>query len=124
MPEVTPWQTRNFSIVHSCRCKDNEEGTKKKLASNVFVKGDMYFRTGDLLKKDARGFFHFVDVTEVMSVFKNVEECNVYGVQIPNNEDGRAPMCASGGVGRTGPNWFGGTRSRTIVYVRGVSVRG
>ena len=77
----------------------------------MFVKGDKYFRTGDLLKKDSRGFFHFVDrigdtfrwkgencstteVTEVMSIFPNVEECNVYGVQIPNNEDGRAPMCA------------------------------
>jgi len=29
-----------------------------------------------------------------MSTFANVEECNVYGVQIPNNNDGRAPMCA------------------------------
>ena len=30
----------------------------------------------------------------MVSVFKGVEECNVYGVQIPNNEDGRAPMAA------------------------------
>merc|ERR1712032_403943 len=95
----------------SRRYKDNKEGTAKKIAVDVFVKGDKYFRTGDLLKKDSRGFIHFVDrigdtfrwkgencstteVTEVMSIFKNVEECNVYGVQIPNNADGRAPMCA------------------------------
>jgi len=97
--------------THFVGYKDNKEGTAKKIAVDVFVKGDKYFRTGDLLKKDSRGFIHFVDrigdtfrwkgencstteVTEVMSIFKNVEECNVYGVQIPNNADGRAPMCA------------------------------
>jgi len=91
--------------------KDNKEATAKKVAFDVFVKGDKYFRTGDLLKRDSRGLIHFVDrigdtfrwkgencstteVTEVMSIFPNVEECNVYGVQIPNNNDGRAPMCA------------------------------
>ena len=67
-----------------------------------------YFRTGDLLMKDQRGFYHFVDrigdtfrwkgenvstteVAEVLSVFPGVIEANVYGVQIPG-KDGRACM--------------------------------
>jgi len=28
---------------------------------DVFKKGDMYFRTGDLLKVDQEGFYYFVD---------------------------------------------------------------
>jgi len=85
--------------------------TSKKILSNVFVQGDSYFRTGDLLSKDSKGYIHFVDrigdtfrwkgencstteVTQVISTFPGVEECNVYGVQIPNNLDGRAPCCA------------------------------
>jgi len=28
---------------------------------DVFEKGDQFYRTGDLLKRDERGFFYFVD---------------------------------------------------------------
>ena len=28
---------------------------------DVFAKGDLWFRTGDLLRKDAAGYFYFVD---------------------------------------------------------------
>ena len=34
------------------------------------------------------------EVTEVCSIFPGVEECNVVGVLVPNNQDGRAPMAA------------------------------
>ncbi len=61
------------------------------------------------MRRDKKGYIHFVDrigdtfrwkgencstteVTEVMQSFDGIEECNVYGVQIPNNMDGRAPM--------------------------------
>jgi acyl-CoA synthetase (AMP-forming)/AMP-acid ligase II len=87
------------------------KATEKKIARNVFVKGDAYFTTGDLLSCDSKGFYRFVDrigdtfrwkgencstteVAEVVSVFPGVEEANVYGVLIPNNRDGRAPMAA------------------------------
>jgi fatty-acyl-CoA synthase len=74
------------------------------------VKGDAYFRTGDLLRLDSEGFFYFVDrigdtfrwkgenvatseVSEVLSVHPGVEEVNVYGVSVPGAE-GRAGMAA------------------------------
>ena len=33
-------------------------------------------------------------VTEVLSTFPGISECNVYGVEVPSNADGRAPMAA------------------------------
>jgi len=87
---------------------NNKKATQKKIIENVFLKGDKYFRTGDLLSRDSKGLFRFVDrigdtfrwkgencstteVTQVLATFPGVEEINVYGVQIPNNMDGRAP---------------------------------
>lgn len=97
--------TRAFAGYHG-----NKEATKKKLAYDVFVKGDCYFRTGDLLKRDNRGYFYFMDrigdtfrwkgenvstteVAETVSVFPGIEEVNVYGVALPG-KDGRACMAA------------------------------
>eukprot|EP01006_Ploeotia_vitrea_P041818 TRINITY_DN66575_c7_g2_i1.p1 TRINITY_DN66575_c7_g2~~TRINITY_DN66575_c7_g2_i1.p1 ORF type:complete len:622 (+),score=91.41 TRINITY_DN66575_c7_g2_i1:30-1895(+) len=88
----------------------DQKATEKKILRNVFTKGDAFFRTGDLLRKDTRGYYFFVDrigdtfrwkgenvstmeVAEVLSVFPGVEEANVYGVKIPN-KDGRACMAA------------------------------
>ncbi|MCR9093189.1 MAG: AMP-binding protein [bacterium] len=39
----------------------NEEASKKKILTDVFEKGDAYFRTGDLLRLDRDGYFYFVD---------------------------------------------------------------
>ena len=35
--------------------------TEKKILRDVLVKGDAWFRTGDLMKLDDSGYFHFVD---------------------------------------------------------------
>ena len=35
--------------------------TEKKILRNVFKPGDAWFRTGDLMRQDARGFYYFVD---------------------------------------------------------------
>jgi fatty-acyl-CoA synthase len=84
------------------------EDTNKKILRDVFQKGDAWFRTGDLLRKDKDGYFYFVDrigdtfrwkgenvatseVAEVISVFPGVHEANVYGVKVPGT-DGRAGM--------------------------------
>lgn len=83
--------------------------------------GDAYFRSGDLLRVDARGRFFFVDrigdtyrwhgenvstneVAEALSSFPGVEEVNVYGVALPGH-DGRCGMAAlltAGGRGAAG----------------------
>jgi fatty-acyl-CoA synthase len=82
--------------------------TEKKILHDVFVKGDIWFRTGDIMRKDADGYFYFVDrigdtfrwkgenvstteVEETIGRFPGVEETNVYGVAIPHH-DGRAGM--------------------------------
>jgi fatty-acyl-CoA synthase len=77
---------------------------------DVFEPGDAWFRTGDLMRRDERGFFYFVDrigdtfrwkgqnvatseVSEAMTEFPGVKEANVYGVTVPST-DGRAGMAA------------------------------
>merc|ERR1712146_156341 len=72
--------------------------------------GDLWYRSGDLLRKDDRGYFYFVDrigdtfrwkgenvstmeVSEVLSSFECVVDANVYGAQVPG-KDGRACMVA------------------------------
>ena len=88
----------------------SEAATEKKVLRNAFEEGDAYFRSGDLLRLDAEGFFYFVDrigdtfrwkgenvatseVAEVISAAAGIEEANVYGVSI-SGTDGRAGMAA------------------------------
>uniref|UniRef100_A0A3Q1CSD7 long-chain-fatty-acid--CoA ligase n=1 Tax=Amphiprion ocellaris TaxID=80972 RepID=A0A3Q1CSD7_AMPOC len=84
--------------------------TEKKLMRNVFVKGDTYFNTGDLMAEDQGGFICFRDrvgdtfrwkgenvatteVMETLGLVDFIQEVNVYGVEIPGHE-GRAGMAA------------------------------
>lgn len=39
----------------------NKQQTERKKLSDVFVKGDKYFNSGDLLKMDNEGFIYFQD---------------------------------------------------------------
>lgn len=88
----------------------DREATEKKILRDVFRKGDAWFRTGDLMRKDELGYFYFVDrigdtfrwkgenvstteVEEVISVFDGVREVSVYGVSVPLH-NGRAGMAA------------------------------
>ncbi|NWW75219.1 S27A6 protein, partial [Climacteris rufus] len=88
----------------------NKEASEKKLLRNVFVKGDVYLDTGDLLVMDEDGFLYFTDrvgdtfrwkgenvatleVAEIISMMDFVQEVNVYGVSIKNYE-GRTGMAA------------------------------
>jgi fatty-acyl-CoA synthase len=83
---------------------------ENKILRNVFVRGDAWFRTGDLMRQDADGYFYFVDrvgdtfrwkgenvstteVAETINLFHGVSETIVYGVQVPGY-DGRAGMAA------------------------------
>ncbi len=88
----------------------DKSATESKILRDVFESGDAWFRTGDLLKKDAQGYFFFVDrigdtfrwkgenvstseVAEIINVFPGVREANVYGVHVHGHE-GRAGMVA------------------------------
>jgi fatty-acyl-CoA synthase len=84
--------------------------TEKKILRDVQAKGDAWFRTGDLMRLDAQGYFHFVDrigdtfrwkgenvatseVNEAVTDCPEVSEATTYGVEIPGT-DGRAGMVA------------------------------
>ncbi|HMN51637.1 MAG TPA: long-chain-acyl-CoA synthetase [Xanthobacteraceae bacterium] len=86
------------------------EATKKKVLRDVFEQGDAWFRTGDLLRQDAKGYFYFVDrigdtfrwkgenvstneVAEAFTVFPGIDEATVYGVPV-KGYDGKAGMIA------------------------------
>jgi fatty-acyl-CoA synthase len=81
-----------------------------KILRDVFERGDSWFRTGDLMKKDACGYFYFVDrigdtfrwkgenvstaeVAEAIGGFAGILQAGVYGVAVPGR-DGRAGMAA------------------------------
>ena len=88
----------------------DKQATQKKILRDVFTKDDQWFRSGDLLSRDKDGYFYFVDrigdtfrwkgenvatseVAHAFQGFHNIEEVNVYGVDLPGN-DGRAGMAA------------------------------
>jgi fatty-acyl-CoA synthase len=84
--------------------------TDRKILHDVFEKGDAWFRTGDLMRKDKDDYFYFVDrigdtfrwkgenvstteVEETITRFPGILTANVYGVAVPGR-DGRAGMAA------------------------------
>jgi fatty-acyl-CoA synthase len=86
------------------------QATERKILRDVFEKGDAWFRTGDLMRKDAAGYFYFVDrvgdtfrwkgenvatseVSEALTAFPGIKDANVYGVRVPGR-DGKAGMAA------------------------------
>jgi fatty-acyl-CoA synthase len=86
------------------------QDSERKILRNVFAAGDAWFRTGDLMRQDARGYFYFVDrigdtfrwkgenvstaeVAETINRFPGIRDANVYGVEV-SGRDGRAGMAA------------------------------
>ena len=88
----------------------NKADSDKKILRDVFTKGDAWFRTGDLMRRDGHGYFYFVDrvgdtfrwkgenvstgeVGEALVAVPGILEANVYGVSVPG-VDGRAGMAS------------------------------
>lgn len=88
----------------------NESATNKRFATNVFKEGDLYYRSGDALRRGSDGHWHFLDrlgdtfrwksenvstaeVALTLGRYPGVAEANVYGVEIPGHE-GRAGCAA------------------------------
>jgi fatty-acyl-CoA synthase len=84
--------------------------TERKILRDVFEPGDAWYRTGDLMRKDAAGFYTFVDrigdtfrwkgenvatseVAAALMAFPGIAEATVYGVAVPGTE-GSAGMAA------------------------------
>ena len=82
--------------------------TEKKILRDVFAAGDAWMRTGDLMRRDADGFYYFVDrigdtfrwkgenvatleVEMALRACPGVMDAVVYGVAVPGAE-GRAGM--------------------------------
>ncbi|KAF2430365.1 acetyl-CoA synthetase-like protein [Tothia fuscella] len=89
---------------------NNPDATKKKFARNLFKKGDLWYRSGDALRRDREGRWFFMDrlgdtyrwksenvataeVSETLGNCPQLLEAIVYGVAIPGH-DGKAGMAA------------------------------
>jgi fatty-acyl-CoA synthase len=88
----------------------DQEATNRKVLRSVFKAGDSWYRTGDLMRRDERGFYYFVDrvgdtyrwkgenvstaeVLTALTASRGVTEGVVYGVSVPG-ADGRAGTAA------------------------------
>ncbi len=84
------------------------QASEAKVLRDVFAPGDAWFRTGDLMRRDEKGFFYFLDrvgdtfrrkgenvaTPEVaLCAFPGVRHANVYGVAVAGAE-GRVGMAA------------------------------
>jgi len=84
--------------------------SEAKRLRNAFEPNDLWYRTGDLMRKDEAGFFYFVDragdtfrwkgengsaqeVADILALTPGVLQAAVYAVAVPARE-GRAPMAA------------------------------
>merc|ERR1719331_1210580 len=89
-------------------CRDfqgyaDKEATKKKVMKDVWRKGDMAFRSGDILVMDDLGWLYFKDragdtfrwkgenvstmeVEATVSAVVGLRDCVVFGVEIPGTE--------------------------------------
>src|SRR5262245_39514246 len=116
--------------------------TERKLVRGLFSHGDAWFRSGDLLRRDADGWYWFVDrlgdtfrwkaenvatheVGDILCRAAGIGEASVYGVVVPG-EDGRAGMAAlvlEPGAAFDGVAFFGHAESHLPAYARPAFVR-
>jgi len=88
----------------------DKEASDRKVLRDVFANGDAWFSTGDLMRRDERGYYYFVDrvgdtfrwkgenvsaaeVAEAIARCRGVARAVVFGVAVPGTE-GRAGMAS------------------------------
>ena len=87
--------------------------TEKKILRDVLAPGDAWFRTGDLMRRDEAGYFHFVDragdtfrwkgenvatseVNQAVMDCLGVIDATTYGVKIPGADGRGGNGCSRG----------------------------
>ncbi len=95
-------------IRHDFSGYADKAASEKKILTDVFTKGDRWFRTGDLMRQDKEGYFYFIDrigdtyrwkgenvstseVEQRLADAPGVKEVIAYGVSVPG-ADGKAGM--------------------------------
>jgi acyl-CoA synthetase (AMP-forming)/AMP-acid ligase II len=88
----------------------NTAASEKRFIKDLFKKGDLWFRSGDMMRVDEDGLVYFVDrlgdtfrwksenvstneVSDMLGKHHQIAEANVYGVSVPN-ADGRCGCAA------------------------------
>ena len=114
------------SIVSPFEGYTNEAETRKKILADVFERGDRWWRSGDLFRRDEDDYFYFVDrigdtfrfkaenvstteVTQQLSqALPEVELLNVYGVPVPalGGQAGMAAVVLKPGQVFDGARWY------------------
>lgn len=127
-------------IRHDFTGYADKAASQKKILTDVFKRGDRWFRTGDLMRQDAEGYFYFVDrigdtfrwkgenvstseVEQRLAEAPGVAEIIAYGVPVPG-QDGKAGMVAIVPEGRFNTKAFADFAEQSLpAYARPAFVR-
>lgn len=127
-------------IRHDFSGYADKAASQQKILTDVFKRGDRWFRTGDLMRQDADGYFYFVDrigdtfrwkgenvstgeVEQRLAEAPGVREIIAYGVPTPGY-DGKAGMVAIVPEGRFNAKAFSDYADQELpAYARPVFVR-
>ena len=127
-------------IRHDFSGYADKAASEKKILTDVFKRGDRWFRTGDLMRQDSEGYFYFIDrigdtfrwkgenvstaeVEQRLIDAPGVKEVIAYGVPVPGAE-GKAGMVTLVTEGRFSAKAFAAYADEQLPpYARPVFVR-
>ncbi|NBB51980.1 long-chain-acyl-CoA synthetase [Rhizobium sp. CRIBSB] len=127
-------------IRHDFSGYADKAASQKKILTDVFARGDRWFRTGDLMRQDREGYLYFIDrlgdtfrwkgenvstseVEQRLAEAPGVREVIAYGVPVPG-QDGKAGMVALVVDGKFDVAGFAARAEAELpVYARPVFVR-
>ena len=127
-------------IRHDFSGYADKAASEKKILTDVFQRGDRWFRTGDLMRQDSEGYFYFIDrigdtfrwkgenvstaeVEQRLAEAPGVKEVIAYGVPVPGAE-GKAGMVTLVVDGRFSASAFAAYADEQLpFYARPVFVR-